>query len=70
MITQETIYTLIKKYPLTWYEVDGQNILKPSALLNHLQDAATRSADKFGIGMEFLAPRNYAWFLIMIIRKT
>ncbi|MBR1754280.1 hypothetical protein IJ732_05525 [bacterium] len=64
MITQDNIYTLTKKYDLKWYEVDCQKILKPSALLNHLQDAATKSADKFGIGMEFLEPRNYAWFLI------
>jgi medium-chain acyl-[acyl-carrier-protein] hydrolase len=64
MITQDNIYTLTKEYPLTWYEVDCQNVLKPSALLNHLQDVATRSADKFDIGMEFLKPLNYAWYLI------
>lgn len=64
MITQDNLYTLTKTYDLTWYELDCQKILKPSALLNHLQDIATKSADKFGIGMSFLEPRNYAWFLI------
>ena len=64
MITQDNIYTLIKKYDLTWYERDCQKVLKPSALLNHLQDAATRSADKIGIGMSFLEPKHYAWFLL------
>lgn len=64
MITQDNLYTFTKKYDLTWYELDRQKILKPSALLNHLQDAATRSADKIGIGMSYLEPKHYAWFLL------
>ena len=64
MITEDNQYTLTKEYDMKWYEVDCQAILKPSALLNHLQDIATKSADRFGIGMEFLAPKNYAWYLI------
>lgn len=64
MIGEETLYTFENKYPLTWYEVDYQKILKPSALLNHLQDIATKSADKVGVGLSFTEPRHYAWFLL------
>ena len=64
MIVSDNEYTYSKEYDMKWYEVDSKAILKPSSLLNHLQDIATKSADKFGIGMSFLAPKNYAWFLI------
>ena len=64
MIIQDNIFTLKTEHDIKWYEVDFLRILKPCALLNHLQDVATKSADRFGIGMSFLEPRNYAWFLI------
>jgi len=64
MITKENIYTYTNNYEMKWYEVDSQRILKPASLLNHLQDIATKSADNFGIGMDFLYPLNYAWYLI------
>ena len=64
MIGEDYKCSYTNEYDLTWYEVDCQKILKPASLLNHLQDIATKSADKIGIGMGFLEPRNYAWFLI------
>lgn len=52
------------KYPIAYYEVDFKKVLKPSALLNFLQDAATINADNFGFGYNFIYPQNLGWFLI------
>lgn len=52
------------KYPLKYYEMDLNMILKPSALLNFLQDVATVNAEKLGFGYSFTYPKNYGWFLI------
>lgn len=51
-------------YPLRYYEMDHQMVLKPSALLNFLQDMATVNAEKNGFGYSFTSQKNYGWFLI------
>lgn len=62
--TLKTNYTSIKTYPINYHEVDLKNVLKPSALLNFLQDMATINAEMLGFGPSFSFPKNYAWFLI------
>lgn len=52
------------KYPLKYYEMDFKMVLKPSALLNFLQDVATINAEMFGFGYSFTHPKNYGWFLV------
>lgn len=51
-------------YQIKYYEVDFNMVLKPSALLNFLQDAATINAEALGFGYSFTYPKNYGWFLI------
>lgn len=53
-----------KTYPIKYYEMDFNRELKPSALLNFMQDMATLNAEMLGFGPSFVFPRNYAWFLI------
>ncbi len=53
-----------KIYPIAYYDVDLNMVLKPSALLNFLQDAATINAEMHGFGYSFTHPKNYGWFLI------
>lgn len=53
-----------KKYPIKYYETDFKRNLKPSALMNFLQDMATENAEMLGFGPSFVFPRNLAWFLI------
>jgi medium-chain acyl-[acyl-carrier-protein] hydrolase len=38
--------------------------MKPFALLNFLQDIASKNAEDLGFGYSFIQPKNYAWFLI------
>ena len=57
-------YISEKTYPINYHEVDLKNVLKPSALLNFLQDMATINAEKLGFGPSFSFPNHYAWFLI------
>lgn len=53
-----------KKYPIAYYDVDFKQVLKPSALLNYLQDMATVNAEMLGFGYSFTHPKNYGWFLV------
>lgn len=53
-----------KTYPVKYYEMDFNKKLKPSALLNFLQDMATENAEMLGFGPSFVFAHNYAWFLI------
>lgn len=63
-IVKNEKYCFEKKYPLKYYEVDFKMVLKPSALLNFLQDMATINAEMLGFGYSFTYPKNYGWFLI------
>lgn len=53
-----------RTYPVAYYEMDINQVLKPSALLNFLQDMATNNAEMYGFGPSFVFANNYAWFLI------
>ncbi|MBP7211702.1 hypothetical protein KBA27_02600 [bacterium] len=64
MIDIKTKYAFEKKYPIDYHQTDLKNVLKPSALLNILQDIATINAEMLGFGYSFTYPKNYGWFLI------
>ena len=51
---------LIVKYS----EIDQNLAMKPFALLNFLQDTASKNAEDLGFGYSFIYPKGYAWFLI------
>lgn len=57
-------YCWENEYPLKYYEMDANMVLKPSALLNFLQDMATVNAEMLGFGYSFTHPKNYGWFLV------
>lgn len=61
---EDSKYFLGKTYPIAYYDVDLNMVLKPSALLNFLQDIATINAEMFGFGYSYTHPKNYGWFLI------
>lgn len=61
---EDSKYFYSKNYPLKYYEMDSKMILKPSALLNFLQDMATINAEMHGFGYSFTHPKNYGWFLV------
>jgi medium-chain acyl-[acyl-carrier-protein] hydrolase len=44
--------------------MDYKLALKPSALLNFLQDLASEHAQMLGFGYSYVKPRNMAWFLL------
>jgi len=62
--TQNNEFCWVKTYPIKYYEMDFNMVLKPSALLNILQDIATINAEMHGFGYSFTYPKNYGWFLI------
>ena len=45
-------------------EIDQNLAMKPFALLNFLQDIASKNAEDLGFGYSYINPKNYAWFLI------
>ncbi len=51
---------LIVKYS----EIEQNLAMKPFALLNFLQDIASKNAEDLGFGYSYIHPRNYAWFLL------
>ena len=53
-----------EKINLKYSEIDQNLAMKPFALLNFLQDIASKNAEDWGFGYSFIHPRNYAWFLI------
>lgn len=61
---KEEKYCWEKSYPIKYYEMDFNKVLKLSALLNFLQDMATKNAEMLGFGPSFVFSNNYAWFLI------
>lgn len=54
----------IKDIKVNYSDMDCNLILKPSALLNFLQDAASDNADEFDFGYKFVRSRNLAWYLL------
>lgn len=57
-------YCWEKEFQLKYYEMDFKRILKPSSLLNFLQDLATINADMLGFGYDFTSEKNLGWFLV------
>ncbi len=62
--TKDSKYSWTKIYPIKYYEMDFNKILKPSSLMNLMQDMATIHAEMLGFGYSFTYPKNYGWFLI------
>lgn len=61
---EDSKYFWAKTYPIAYYEVDCNMVLKPSALLNFLQDAATLNAELLGFGYSFTQENKLGWFLV------
>lgn len=53
-----------EKITVKYSETDQNLSMKPFALLNFLQDIASKNAEDYGFGYSFMHPQNYAWFLI------
>ncbi|MBE7710828.1 MAG: hypothetical protein E7Z92_01675 [Cyanobacteria bacterium SIG31] len=53
-----------EKLILKYSETDQNLAMKPFALLNFLQDIASKNAEDLGFGYSFIHPKNYAWFLL------
>ena len=53
-----------EKITIKYSEIDQNFAMKPFALLNFLQDIASKNAEEWGFGYSFIQPLNYAWFLI------
>ena len=57
-------YTLEKEYPISMSEQDMLFRLKPSALLNLLQDMGARNIDSTPFGRKELLDQGLGWFLV------
>ena len=53
-----------EKITIKYSETDQNLAMKPFALLNFLQDIASKNAEDLGFGYSYIHERNYAWFLI------
>lgn len=53
-----------EKISIKYSETDQNLAMKPYALLNFLQDIASKNAEDKGFGYSYIYPKNYAWFLI------
>ena len=53
-----------EKITVKYSEIDQNLVMKPFALLNFLQDIASKNAEDLGFGYSYIHPKNYAWFLI------
>ena len=51
-------------YRIRYSEFDCNLLLKPSSLLQLLQDVASENAESLGFGYSFLVKKNLAWFLL------
>lgn len=61
---EDSEYYWKKECHIKYYELDFNKTLKPSSLMNFLQDVATINAEMLGFGPSFVFSKNYAWFLI------
>lgn len=53
-----------EKIAIKYSEIDQNLAMKPFALLNFLQDIASKNAEDLGFGYSFIQPQNLAWFLL------
>ncbi len=51
------------KSRVRYSEVDQDRKLSMTAMINYLQDCVTFQSEDMGVGIDFLAPKNRAWFL-------
>lgn len=54
----------IKNIEVKYSEMDYNLALKPSALLNYLQDFASENAENLGFGYSYITKQNLMWFLL------
>lgn len=54
----------VKNFKLRYSEIDYDTVLKPSALLQFLQDVASENAEELGFGYSYIVRKNLAWFLL------
>ena len=63
-MTNKNFYTLEKIYPITMADYDSEYRLKPSSLLNLLQDMGARNISNTPFGNKELNAQNLGWFLV------
>ena len=59
---KERVFT--EKVNVKYSEMDYQLTLKPSSLLNYLQDLASANAENLGFGYSYITKQNLMWFII------
>ena len=52
-----------EKYTIACYEADANQLLKPTAMLDWMQEIAGRDATRLGFGYDHLQESNIAWVL-------
>ncbi len=62
--TNKNFYTLEKTYPITMNELDMNYSIKPAALLNLMQDVASRNISNTPFGNVELNNEGLGWFLV------
>lgn len=60
----ENKYTFNKDFKIRYSELDCNVVLKPSSLLQLLQDVASEHAENADYGFTYLSQNNLAWFLL------
>lgn len=53
-----------KELKVKYSEMDYKLALKPSALLNFMQDLASENAENLGFGYSYIVQKNLGWFLL------
>lgn len=51
-------------YKIRYSELDCNLVLKPSSLLQLMQDIASENAENLGFGYSYIIQKNLAWFLL------
>lgn len=62
ILEKEKIFT--EEIKVKYSEMDYQLALKPSALLNFLQDLASDNAEQLGFGYSYITKKNLMWYLL------
>lgn len=62
MILEKNVFK--EDIKIKYSEMDYKLGLKPSALLNFLQDLASENAEQLGFGYSYISKNNLAWFLL------
>ena len=53
-----------KIHEVKYHEMTPEGGLKPSVLLQYLEDIAAKNADSLGFGYDAITSNNYGWFLL------